>query len=278
MCTLPLFIRVYFMDIKDRFVPNIYEFCDRWCEQCKKSHLCMNFFLMERMKEKADIVAKEVGKKKPEEDGWDHLRKMLGVAYRVLKDVVNENGLKMEDICGFDHLKKGLMAGGNEEKLEEEERVEKLIRTSDALNLSLVYEKLGDKCLQRVLEVEEGIDPDESPVCLDVETVTWYVELVHLKMWKALYGLYSDDEEAKKSNYNGYVKVALLAIRSSLKSWKTLARQYPVLKEHVLPLIVLLYEVEKAIVREFPDGWSFKRPGLDDDEVATEAATVLPPQ
>ena len=74
---------------------------------------------MERMKEKADIVAKEVGKKKPEEDGWDHLRKMLGVAYRVLKDVVNENGLKMEDICGFDHLKKGLMAGGNEEKLEE---------------------------------------------------------------------------------------------------------------------------------------------------------------
>ena len=101
----------------------MYDFCDRWCEKCKKCDRCMNYFLMEEMKARSETLPKEIRERKEGEDGWAHLKKMLGVAYKMLREVVKENGLNMEDVCGFDQLHRDMMKVGDLDKQEEEETI-----------------------------------------------------------------------------------------------------------------------------------------------------------
>lgn len=263
------------MDLKERFIPNMYDFCDRWCEKCKKCDRCMNYFLMEEMKARSETLPKEIKERKEGEDGWAHLKKMLGVAYKMLREVVKENGLNMEDVCGFDQLHRDMMKVGDLDKQEEEETMERRIQASDAIRLSSLYEHLADKCLKRVMELEGDIDPDTSPIADAEDTVGWYMELIQLKVWKALNVLYSGEQTPVANPYNGYAKVGLIAIRRSEEGWKEVAKVYNEVQEDVDELLIVLEEVEKQVVKEFPDAWAFKRPGLDDDE---EEVTAPQPQ
>src|SRR2546423_12378923 len=46
-----------------RFIPGIYNYCDRWCERCPFSNRCLNF-AMEKEKDDGDPEARDLTNKK----------------------------------------------------------------------------------------------------------------------------------------------------------------------------------------------------------------------
>lgn len=91
-----------------------------------------------------------------------------------------------------------------------------------------IYETLADKCQESIYqkldeEEEKGNGIKTKEVDEALVEISWYLDLIHAKMKRALYGfhIYADKINAKQeeNDYNGSAKVALLAIEISYQAW-----------------------------------------------------------
>ena len=82
----------------------------------------------------------------------------------------------------------------------------------------------------------------------------------------------SRESEARTPDYwddmpkdsDGTAKIALIAIDRSIGAWGTLLHAYPARMTATLAILALLSRLRLEFEQEFPEAWSFVRPGFDE--------------
>jgi hypothetical protein len=91
--------------------------------------------------------------------------------------------------------------------------------------------------------------------------------LIHSKLYRALkgrdsYAFDGIDGPVAQQDWNGSAKVALISLERSSAAWLTIAQS--TVDETPREIAAQLRNLQRAVEREFPDAWSFVRPGFDE--------------
>lgn len=248
-----------------KFIPGIYNYCDRLCETCRFSHRCIAY----------DRYKKQEKDHKPgDESGW------LKMVYENMEEAMTLVEKSAAEI-GFD-VKKEM----NEEKLIEAMK-EDTQRTAEH-PLSLLAREYWKTC-KAFLDNRKNITDDAKRLARDVamgliplkdvhkemksitqslELVQWYMFFIEAKLQRALYGLgqnqkNTDGVDRIQNDSNGSAKIALIAIDKSYLCWQILLKKMSTAEDVSLTCLGLLQKIKNMAIEEFPHAMEFKRPGFD---------------
>jgi hypothetical protein len=239
-----------------KYIPGIYNYCDRWCERCRFTSRCLNCDLDDRENlGELDMT---------NEAFWNKVKDSLETAFDLLKDMAEEAGIDLDEIEPIEE--------------EDEDRVVHILSSIARKYADRVSEWMQDNehLLVDKSEEQEGksgltlIKPknDTDPVPLEdiIEVIRWYQYQIYVKISRALSSRKNEDrfslDEFPKDS-DGSAKVALIGIDRSMSAWGEMAGYFTEDKE-LLRIIEFLKRIREMTEKEFPDARSFKRPGFDD--------------
>ncbi len=249
-----------------RFIPGIYNYCDRWCERCPFTGRCLKYAMRQEMGSGGSQ-----GRDAEREARWD----MLHDTADTMRDMIEDRLGQME----FD------LKGGLREAIRAQGDIHEAAAAQPCSRTALRYIKIVDAWFQAhegLLDDKNdelkspapagvpGTEPVPGPVDLQdcLEVVRWYQHQIYVKLRRAATGMIRGELEGNEyhpQDANGSAKVALLGIERSIAAWATLQRRFPDHEDIVLALGTLqrlLRQVEAA----FPDARAFRRPGFDTTE------------
>lgn len=253
------------------FIPGIYNFCDRWCEKCSRRENCLSYAMGKKLEEKLGLDPEDNVLRK-NENVWVYLKSIFDSTYEILRELADERGIEMEDIYASENLDMSLWSDDLEYIFGEGEHQDIRVEDSDILKIYLMYESMADDCLERLFGVvdekygssagKEGKKVEEA-----MDSVNWFIDIIHTKIRRALYGYYSESlylpDMERKQDYTGSAKVVLVAIRESVKAWKTLQKYCDSEARDISHLLVVLSQLKRDIEVLFPTASAFVRPGFD---------------
>jgi hypothetical protein len=79
-----------------RFIPGIYNYCDRWCERCPQTSHCLNFSISEE--EFSDPETQDIRNKA----FWNTLSGILEETLELLRDSAKRWGIELEMLGSMD--------------------------------------------------------------------------------------------------------------------------------------------------------------------------------
>lgn len=221
----------------------IHNYCDRWCERC---------FLTSRCGIYDNILGNQDA---DNETFWKNIGVQLEQSMQLLLTEARKQGIDLDSLIVDDTLR---------------ERIKRQNREHPAARLSLRYAKAVFNWKQNCFtENPESIGGNRTTSSLKncLEVVSWYELFIHAKIMRALSGKFSEDllpEDDMPKDHDGSAKIALIAIERSTKAWSTLLMLIP---EHTLEIVGFMATLEHLQIlleKEFPEAWSFIRPGFDE--------------
>ena len=238
-----------------RFIPGIYNYCDRWCERCPMTSRCLNYAMGEE--EYADPAARDMNN----QAFWDKLGESFRLTLELVRETAEEMGIDLDDIDPRDFHEK--------ERLRDE-----MAESHECCRLAKAYSLMVkawfDAARELFGEREEGPgeakNPGEGSLEDAVEVVHWYQHQIYVKLVRAVRGQLEDrfedlDEFPKDSD--GSAKVALIGVDRSIGAWGEIRQHMPTGKEKALEIIRHLIALRKKTEKAFPEARRFVRPGLD---------------
>jgi hypothetical protein len=108
-----------------RFIPGIYNYCDRWCERCAFTSRCMTYALSEDEFDNPEL--QDINNKV----FWDKLHGIFEVTLEMVKEKAEEMGI---DLNAIDY----------EEITKQEEQVRKIVKEKPYCQAALSYIKKVD--------------------------------------------------------------------------------------------------------------------------------------
>jgi hypothetical protein len=247
----------------EKFILGIYNYCDRWCEKCDFSTKCL-------------VFSKEVENKtsiESDDQIWDNISNELKDTLDILKDILEEEGINIDEILN----------GDNDKDVEEYNKKHEDAKNSDYCILSEKYHKQVDELLKKIREklslkqdivnkqIDLGIDIKEFETFFDnidcfIEIVTYYQFFIYIKLLRATEEKYlvKELEELHLHHFNGTAKIALIAIQKSIDSWRNLLSMIPELQDEIIDILAILQKILKKAENEFPGARNFIRPGFDE--------------
>ena len=251
-----------------QFIPDIYNYCDRWCERCPFTNRCLNFALSEEQfaePESRDIYNKLF---------WQRLSEMFRLTREMLEDTLQIEGIEL-DACDLEAAKE-------EELLKQHDA-----RQNECAHAAKAYGDLVDKWFDENNEIlqeqrqalrdrlrfdlNDATRLDEAAGFEDVlEIIRWYQHQIYVKLMRAISGRSSEEmfpEDDLPKDSDGSAKVALIGIDRSISAWMALRKFLPECKDELIDVLVQLDRLRRQIERDFPDARAFVRPGFD--EVST---------
>lgn len=75
-----------------KFIPGIYNYCDRWCERCQLTSRCMNFALGEELF--PDMETRDINNK----IFWQKLDEIFKETLDMLKEIAEEEGIDLNSL------------------------------------------------------------------------------------------------------------------------------------------------------------------------------------
>src|SRR5437660_6093958 len=75
-----------------RFIPGVYNYCDRWCERCPLSNRCLNY-AMEKAEDDSDPAARDLSNRK----FWDKLQRTFQSTIEMLREEAKARGIDLDD-------------------------------------------------------------------------------------------------------------------------------------------------------------------------------------
>jgi hypothetical protein len=238
-----------------RFIPGIYNFCDRWCERCTLRHKCITYAHELEIKQECNDPETDVI---DTEKFWEQIKLSFEVTLDMISEDAKRNGINLEELPIVD------------EPAHVESEVEEL---ADRYGLAM-NSWLRDNI--QILQAKESQllkitnNSDIAVKFADaLEVVQWYCFYIAAKVHRSQFELEerlkdeADDDDALADN-RGSAKIALIAVNRSIEA---LAVLYPELKEHedeILKFLQQLSRIKKLLLVAFPTAMEFKRPGFDD--------------
>jgi predicted hydrocarbon binding protein len=247
-----------------RFIPGIYNYCDRWCERCAFTSRCMNYALDEYefgSPESKDIANKAF---------WDKLHGVFEATLEMVKETAEEMGIDLNAI-------------DDEQFAKQQEQVNQFVESQPYTKAAFAYAKTAGKWFdsnKALLEnkAEElltlaqaqipGVRPDKDALKIQdcLEVARWYQHQIYVKLCRAASGLIRGELESIEyapEDANGSAKVAIIGIERSIAAWGGLLAQFPDQEGPILNLLVTLKSLLKQVDGAFPDARAFVRPGFD---------------
>ena len=241
----------------ERFIPGIYNYCDRWCERCPQTLRCLNFSLSEE--KFSDPETRDIRN----EAFWRKLSEILQETLELLRETGKKWGIDLETLDS---------ASDTESMRANDEAAEKHVICRAAKSYS---KRVGDWFKEReglffetADGAPEGVDFEEA-----CEVIRWYQYFIAAKVMRAIRGKMEEevgdstlreegcDEFASDSD--GSAKIALIAIDRSIGAWAVIPHHNHRYAEEALEMISFLDRLRQAIEQTFPGARSFLRPGFD---------------
>ena len=193
------------------FVPGIYNYCDRWCERCPLQLRCMSYMMGKKLKERTKV---NLGEEMPDDDesALARLKNIFDSTFDVLRELAEERGMGIEDIYSSEKVDRGFWGEDYEDLEDEDEEAVRQIEQEDLVKCDRIYKTLAEKCQEGIYQwfdeakIKEGDAPRTKEVGDALLEVNWYLDLIHSKIRRALYGyyIYSDKINATQEEDQVY--------------------------------------------------------------------------
>ena len=245
-----------------RFVPGIYNWCDRWCERCPQTDRCR-------------VYEREEDRKKndPDKDWTEVVADNFAETLQMLQKMAYEMGIDLDS----EEFKEETSA-----QLALEEAQEVIAENHPLHEFSEQYWKKGkawldspffkEKLLQWKSLVEMGVmdlnlaESNLRTAEEALEVINWYLFFIPVKIKRALHDQMEDfwdqypDEERSDL---GTAKIAAIAIERSIGAWGMFFKLFPE-EEELFEILALLEKMRRGLIEVFPNYPKFIRPGFDD--------------
>jgi hypothetical protein len=251
-----------------RFIPGIYNYCDRWCERCAFAGRCMNYAMSQEAEAAGDSRSRDI----ENEAFWDKLHETFESAMEMIEEPTDEMDFDFDEEDFDEFLER-------EEQVREAAKAQSYSRTARryidtvdnwfALNEGLLDEKTDEPESSARTEISAD-DMAGLRDCLEV--IRWYQPQILVKLCRAAGGtIRAETEELDcfQEDADGSAKVAIIGIERSIAAWATVLRRFPDHEDAIFALRTLkhlLRQVEAA----FPNARAFRRRGFDTDDETTE--------
>jgi len=247
-----------------RFIPGVYNYCDRWCEHCPLTSRCLNFALSEE--QLSDPQAQDINN----EAFWEKLHEVFQVTLEMVKEMAQEQGIDLDcldlKLAAQEHEKTRNVAE-NHECCRAAKTYGQMVENWLDSAKDLFEQKADDLSLQAQLELPNSDPAKEAADLKDaVDIIRWYQHFIYVKLLRAVRGSIEEaspslDEFPKDSD--GSAKVALTAIDRSIAAWGQMCTYFPQRKDNILDILVRLDRLRRKTESLFPDARAFIRPGFD---------------
>jgi hypothetical protein len=262
------------MKYNEKYIPGIYNYCDRWCERCSFTTRCLNFESTGKLSSEQLDISNEAF--------WKTIADIFKKTIEILRKAAAEYGFDIDNIP--------------EEETKAHEKKEKMTRETmknhPISKTTLDYTKkakamfennpmLKEKSEELVKNIEMGLRNEEQimeeaiSIKDSIEIIQWYLFFIHVKFARALHGLIEDDgwsertplEEAKNDfqrDCDGSAKIALIASQRSMEAWMKINELIPGNEDDIIPLLASLQKIIRTGNEIFPKAKTFIRPGFDE--------------
>ncbi len=237
-----------------RFIPGIYNYCDRWCERCPQTHRCLNFSIGEE--EFADPQSRDIRN----EAFWKKLSEIFKETQEMIKETAEEMGIDLDSLDATDEIDRTRIT---------DEAVKGHVISKAARGYARTVEDWLKEREDRLLEATPLPD-NELNLEEAVEVIRWYQYFIAAKAMRAIHGKVEDEKDGDDefpSDADGSAKIALIAIDRSIGAWAVIPHHFPREAESVFEIISFLDRLRQAIEEMFPKARSFIRPGFDTIDV-----------
>ena len=245
------------------FIPGIHNYCDRWCERCLFTTQCLSCELSEDhfdSPESKDINNREF---------WDKLHEVFSATLKMVKEHAEQMGIDLNNI-------------DDEEADRREQQIDAEAQNHPCSKAAKEYAEVVRDWLDESRHLfEEKQDqlhstlqmalPDSDPLAEagDIsdafEVIQWYQYFIHVKLTRALHGLFrKDEDDIEMYDANASAKVALEAIDRSISAWGRLLKHFTEQEDKILSILVHLQRLRTTTENTFPGARAFIRPGLDE--------------
>ena len=253
-----------------KFIPGIYNYCDRWCDRCRFDSRCLNRALT---KEALEGIEES---DKPFELFFSKFSEIIQQSLDLIKKTAEELGLDTDKLDNPDT--------NSEYKPLSEPPVAYLLmhaseRYSEKVNdwfvthAHIIIDREYEFC--RIQTVAPGTNPVENADRLidAIEVIRWYQFQINGKLKRALDSAYFEETLAIKelpTDSDGSAKVALIGLDRSIDAWCFLRNVLPTLESSLIRIIDSLKDIRRRVEIQFPNANSFIRPGFDEEETPGE--------
>ena len=233
-----------------RFIPGIYNYCDRWCERCPQTSHCLNFSLSEE--EFSDPETQDIRN----EAFWKKLSGIFGETLELLRETAKKWGVDLETLDSTDDIEKM--------KAQDEAAENHLLCRAAKRYAEMVdhwFDEGEPLFFETAAAAREGVDLDEA-----FEVIRWYQYFISAKIMRAVRGTIEEEEERGDefpTDADGSAKITLIAMDRSIAAWAVIGRYDTDGDEGVLDIIAFLDRSRQAVEKTFPGARSFIRPGFD---------------
>ena len=251
-----------------RFIPGVYNYCDRWCERCPLSNRCLNY-AMEKERDDGDPASRDLANEK----FWQKLHETFQETIAMVRADAKARGIDLDD----PKLRAEVIA---------QERAERrrAAKNRPLARAAMAYVKAVDQWLQGAkpllaatleeLKTQARLqigDPKAEVVRLSVFTdvIRWYQHFIYVKLCRAIDARASEeletDEETKPfpKDSDGTAKIALIAMDRSISAWAGLRESLGNDADGILDLLAQLTALRRETEKLFPEARAFVRPGFD---------------
>ena len=247
-----------------KYIPGIYNYCDRWCERCPLSSRCLNHTLVE---EKFGDLEEKDGLN---EVFWQRFAEVLQDTFALLREMAEEAGIDLDRIESDPKGESEDPFGANSLGHLLVHASEKYAQTVDAwfqTNEALFHEK--EEEWNRIRLVSSKEDPAGEAIGINdaIEVIRWYQYQICVKLKRAMESG-PGEEDPEPSDFpkdaDGSAKVALIGIDRSISAWKIFLSSFGEQKRQIVNLIASLENIKSRVEKQFPQARAFVRPGFDE--------------
>ena len=242
--------------VKDeKYIPGIYNYCDRWCERCCYTDKCLSFELSKsQLESNAPFDKKKF---------WSNLENSFGLVKDMLNEYMIEHGIEPP-------------SEEENEKIESEmKKIDEDINSNPIIVESRIYTKDSGKLLKEndyyssvLNKVTEEQSAKESLIELQdaIETILFYNSLIFVKLSRVFYSYYStefEEEDSVEDDKLISAKIAVVAIERSMAAWHFILEHFDTQSDRVVDIILHLNKIKMGIEKTIPKVLNFKRPYFD---------------
>jgi hypothetical protein len=244
------------MDLKDLrkaakegcFVEGIYNYCDRWCEQCSFTSKCLLYAQEQLEPEEEDLGLED-------ESFWKKLETRLVDTQKIIIQAAEELGIDPEEL---------VKAAENEPerlRLNIEDHALSRAALNYAKRIQDFFEREENLTLREYIHQETAEDEQQA-----VEVIRWFQFQIAVKVTSALNSRIDEEDEelpGEQKHSDGCAKVSLIGIDRSIAGWELLLRHHSAEPEILRSILAQLKKLRREIEDAFPEARNFLRPGFD---------------
>ena len=244
----------------EKFIPGIYNYCDRWCERCEFTNRCRLFF----------DEQKQLRESEGKDDFFEIISKNLEKTFELLHKIAEEKGIDLDNI------------EVDEESFKIEQEKYKNAREHPLVLLAKTYTDQVDQWLEdrnylesenakHLKNIDLGVQLDESDKALRIidesaNIINWYKYQIQIKLASAInyYPHDPDFEDEIQNMHHASARIALIGVNNSMKAWQSLFELLDDDNDEILDIVLQLHQLQTKINQQFPLLHKFKRPGFED--------------